>query len=309
MAGPVRHARNEKDVLAVYDLMHETFCPNAPRRHVRPPFYFAYDVNDPDYQPEQHIFRRDRKGVASALKLFVRQLHHPSGPIKITLIGAVCTRKDCRGQGLAGPVIRESLDYSRRIRATAQFIVTPIKNYYLRYGYRYFPSIEYSGDLPDLPARLPRVEVLQSSDAAWMTEAYNAAADGYGPIVRSEDYMKNWILGLRLSRLNHVGLKLLRRGEPVAYLIADISQKEARVREAVSQRRNGRDLGLLAAHLRTLNKRRFVFFGRDAHPLVSHLDRRQKLQRRRIERFMYYPFSGSCPDPDETFMYSALDNV
>ena len=309
MAGPVYHA-TERDLPTVRRLIVGTFAPNALRPGPLTPYLAAENACDPSFRPAQYIFRRDRKGVVSALKLTVRELHHPSGPVKVTLIGGVCTRPEMRRRGLVGPVIRESLAYSKRIRAAGQIIVTPIRDYYLRHGYTYFPSVVHSGKLPDLPARLPRVELLTPKDADWATELYNAAADGYGPIMRTAEYMRKWVLEMRLLRRALVGLKLLNaRRRPAAYLIAEFSDKGTRIHEAVSRSRTGRDEALLLAHLRTLNRRRFTFQAPDSHPLVRCLRRRQRVTRKVVQRFMYYPLKRAFPVPDETFSYSMLDMV
>lgn len=304
-------AATEDDVPEVRELLRVAFR----GKDFRPdtavaPFYIAYDTCDPLFRPEQYRFRRLRGRIVSALKVFVRTLRHPSGPIPITLIGAVCTAEALRGRGLIGPVIADSLDYSRRIGARAQFIVTPRRNYYLRHGYRYFPTVEYAGHLPEIPAFGARIEPLQYSDAGWMTEVFNAAPSGYGPILRTEDYTRRWILGMRLAEPGAIGLKLLRRGRPCAYVLAWTQWGARRIIEAVSRSGRGRDEAALASALRRIGFAEFRAHFPDAHPLIAHLrERRVRLTRSVEERFMVYPFDDALPMPDGHFLYSFADFV
>jgi len=273
-----------------------------------------HEPGDPGYRPGQFIFRRRRGKAVSALKVYLRQLHHPGGAVPVTLIGGVCTREDLRGRGLIAPVIAESLRYSRKLGAKAQLIVTPRRNYYLRHGYRYFKTAVHAGALPDLTLRGARVELLRQDDAPWMTELYGAQRFAYGPMVRNEDYVRFRIVAQAASRPGRIGLKLLRKGEPVAYLVAGIGAEEKgspdlRVLEAVSRAGDGAYAAVLLSFLRSLQGARFVCNFPDDHPLVRFLRRRGRLKRTTEERFMYYALDDSFPMPGENFYFSFLDFV
>jgi predicted N-acetyltransferase YhbS len=297
-------------VAAVQALIQRTFMPKAGPPLKLASFCQMHQLTDPAFAPEQYIFRRDRRGVVSALKVFVRELHHPAGPFKVTLIGNVCTREDQRRKGLIGPVLRASLDYSKRIGAKGQFIVTPREGYYERHGYRCFKTLRFTGPLPDAPPDTVRIELLQRRDATWMTEMYNRRGGPYGPIVRSLEYMRKWVLTGHVGRLGRIGLKLVRRGKPVAYLIAEIG-RPACICETVALSDRGRDEALLAGHLRRLGRRRFEMESvAESHPFILSLRRRgARLRRETREHAMAYPLSPDLPPPGEAFTFSPLDKV
>jgi len=301
----------ENDLDEVRELLRLSFRGPDYRPGVVAPFYIAYDACDPWFRPEQYRFRRWRGKVVSALKVFVRTLRHPDGPIPITVIGAVCTAEKLRGRGLIRPVIEDSLAYSRALGARAQFIVTPRRNYYLRHGYRYFRSVEHSGPLPDLaPKRGLRLLPLGAADAAWVTDLFNAAPCAYGPIVRTEEYTRRWVLEMRLASSNTFGLKLLRRGEPAAYLLASMEGETLRIWEAASRSGRGADEALLASSLRRLGAGRFRALLPEDHPFLRFLRGLDvRIHRRGIERFMVYPLDDTLPPPDERFYYSFVDFV
>jgi predicted GNAT family N-acyltransferase len=311
----VFHA-TEADLPAVRALLHATFVREKPAAEI--PFYTRYEVCDPDYRPGQYLFRRLGRQVVSALKVFVRRLHHPAGPVLVTIIGGVCTREDLRGRGLVRPVIEESLRYSRRLGARAELIVTPRRGYYLRHGFRYFDTVVHEGLVPSIRLGDAGVGMIMADDAAWMTEAYNRQPQAYGPIVRSEAYVREWVLGMRLTRLEKVRLKLLRNGRPTAYLIGEVGkgldsaqgEPGARVIEAVTESGDGEDAARLLAFLARFGIRRFVAGLPDSHPLIASLRRhRVPLRRSAEQRFMYYPLDPAFPIPDEEFYYSSLDLV
>jgi len=307
---PVRvtAARNE-DLPAVRQAMHDTFCPNHQPGPLAP-FYVRYEVCDPDFQPEQYRFRRLRGRVASLLKVFVRRLHHPSGPLPVTIIGGVCTREEYRGRGLIGPVIRDSLEYSRSLGAKAEIIVTPRKDYYLRHGFTYVTTHDRTARIPDLPAADACVEPLRGDDAGWMTELFNGSADGYGPIVRTETYTRKWLLEMRLASADMLGLKLLRRGRPAAYGIFNFRDRPLRIMEVVSKRGDGRDEAALLSFCRTLGRDRFAAHVPARHPLIRFLAAaRVRVRAIPAERYMYLALDPSFPVPDQDFIYSWLDFV
>ena len=300
----------EKDLPEVRELLRVTFRGPGFQPGAVAPFYVAYDICDPWFRPEQYRFRRRRGKTVSALKVYVRTLHHRDGPIPVTVIGAVCTAERLRGRGLIGPVIEDALAYSRRIGAKAQFIVTPRRNYYLRHGYRYFETTEYSGRLPEVAPKGVRIEPLHRGDAGWMTDLFNAASLGYGPIVRTEEYTGKWVLQMRLAQPDALGLKLLRRGRPAAYLCARAEKGALRIVETASRRRDGADEATLAACLRFLGAGRFRAHVPAAHPLLRGLRAAgARLRSARIERCMVYPLDDAFPMPDDGFCYSFFDLV
>ena len=294
----------------VRELMRQTFCGRDFVPGPQAPFYIAYDVCDPDFRPEQYRFRRLRGRVVSALKVFVRRLDRAGGVIPVTLIGAVCTREGLRGRALIKPVIEDSLAYSRSLGAEAELIVTPRPNYYQRHGFRAFPTVLYEGRIPEREEDKARIEPLQRDDAGWMTELFNQSAFAYGPIVRSEQYTGRWILEMRLASGENLGLKLLRRGKPVAFMIAAIKDDPVRVYEAVSRSRSGVEEATLLSFLGRFSRSRFVCSFPDAHPLIGFLRQAGARLKRTVEnRLMYYPLGPSFPAPGEEFFFSQLDNV
>lgn len=298
-----------REVSEVRAMVHESYaqvCQPGPRS----PFYIRYDVCDPDFRAEQWRFRRQRGRIVSALKVYRRTLHHPQGPVPVTLIGGVCTRPHLRGRGLVGPVIRDSLAYSRSVGAWAQMIVSPRRNYYLRHGYKYFTTHNRTGVVPAVGLGLAHVEPLGVDDAGWMTEASNASANGYGPIVRSETYTRDWVIEMRLAMTGYHGFKLVRRGRPVAYGVFDFSTDPLRLLDIASCSGKGADQARVLAFCRTLGRRRFTCHLPETHPLVESLLRGGvRLWSEPVERFMYYPLCDTYPIPDASFTYSLLDLV
>ena len=306
MVGPAA----EKDVPRCRDLMRRTFRGEEHRPGVVAPFYVAYDQCDPLYAPEQYRIRTQRGKVVCALKLFVRRLHHPNGPVPVTIIGSVCTERRLRGRGLIKAVLEDSLAYSREIGARAQLIVTPKPGYYARHGYRYFKTVEWSGRLPDVTVRGARIEPLApADDAGWVTDLHNAWSRGYGPIVRTEAYTRQWTLEMRLARPNCFGLKLLRRGRPAAYLCAWTELGRLRIVETAAVKR-GEDMVALASALSRIGGGGFRAHMPDRHPFIAALRACGARPRRALEeRTMAYPLDDAFPMPDETFYCSRFDHV
>ena len=91
----IHHAKR-KDLAAIRGLMLDTFLGKNREPGALTDFSVAYEVCDPDFTPEQYLFRKYRGRITSALKVFVRRLHHPAGPVLVTIIGGVCTREDHR---------------------------------------------------------------------------------------------------------------------------------------------------------------------------------------------------------------------
>ena len=298
------------DLDEVRAVLNETFV-REDDAGARPAFYTRYERCDPDFRPEQYRFRRLRGRIVSALKVYVRTLHHPDGPIPVTVIGGVCTRPHLRGRGVVGPVIEDAVDYSRSLGAKAVMIVTPRKNYYLRHGFTYVTTYERSGRVPELRPRGARIEPVWADDAGWMTEIWNAAADGYGPIVRTEAYTRKWICEMRLSSPKHFGFKRVRRGRPVGYVIFDFFRGDVmQVTECVSRSCRGRDEAALLSFARRIGQDRFSCHFPVRHPLIRFLrEKRARLTVAPTERFMYYSLNDAFPIPDETFYYSVCDFV
>ena len=303
------HAAAERDLPEVRALLHETFIGDREPEPVAP-FYLSREICDPDFRPEQYRFRRMRGRVASALKVFVRRLHHPDGPVPVSIIGGVCTREALRGRGLIGPVIQDSLEYSRSLGVKAELIVSPRLNYYLRHGFTYTAAYERAAPVPELALSGARVEPLRVEDAGWVTDFLNAAARGYGPIVRSEEYTRKWILQMCLAPAGVLGLKLLRRGRPRAYGVFDFRKRPMWLPEIVSRSGKGSDEAALLSFCSTLGARRFSCRFPARHPLIAHLrESGVRLRATPVKRYMYYALDPSFPIPDETFEYSQLDSV
>ena len=290
--------------------LHDTFLPDDWRPGAVAPFYIACDVCDPDFAPEQYRYLRLDGRVASALKVFVRRLHHPSGPLPVTIIGGVCTREELRGRGLIGPVIQDALDYSRRLGAAAMLIVTPRPNYYLRHGFVYFPTCLHSGRIPEVPRGGGRIEPLTAADAGWMTDLFNGHPARYGPIVRTEQYTARWVLERRLARLDFVGLKYVARGRPIAYIIAHVRPRTISVAESLSTPRAVHAQARLLSSFLATGRRRFDCNFPPEHPLVRHLCARGvRIRCGGVRRLMCQPLSDAFPVPGREFFYSVLDNV
>ena len=298
-----------KELGEVHETLRETFARDAEPGAVKP-FYIACDVSDPDYRPEQYRFRRFRGRVVSALKVYVRRLHHPNGPVPVTVIGGVCTRQEYRGRGMIGPVMQDSLEYSRSLGAKAELIVTPRPDYYLRHGFAYAKTYERTARIPELPLRNGRVEPLRPEDAGWVTDMFNAAAQGYGPVIRTEEYTRKWVIGMKLTKPDCLGFKLLRRGRPVAYGAFSFNGDRIHVMEIASRKRNGVEESALLSVCGPLGRQRFVAHFPREHPLIAHLSQSgTRVGRKPIQRYMYYPLDPSFPIPDEHFEYSRLDFV
>ncbi len=315
------HAKNN-NLDEIHELMLDTFVGKAREQGALAFFATAYEDCDPDFKPEQYLFRKYRGRIVSALRVFVRRLHHPSGPIPVTIIGGVCTREDLRGKGLIRPVIESSLEYSRELGAKAMLIVTPRKGYYERHGFVYIADTLYAGPIPELfpaPACPPgrdRIERLCYKDAGWMTAMYNAYPWPYGPIVRSEAYTRKWVLEMCLARPEYLGVKLIRNGEPVAYAIADPIAEQVFLREAVSLSHSGAgaaegaDEAVLLSFFRALGRDQFKCRFPEDSPLMKFL-------RARSHPLIESPFQGRmfkalAPDfitPGDEFFYSSLDNA
>lgn len=303
------YGATREEIPEVRAVLHDTFEKNR-EESARQRFYIVYDVCDPDFQPEQYRFRRMRGQIVSALKVYVRTLHHPDGPVRVTVIGGVCTREKLRGRGLLRPVIRDSLEYSRSLGARAELIVTPRRDYYLRHGFTYVTTHNHHGRTPDLPAKDVRFEPLAEEDAGWMADMFHAAARGYGPIVRTETYVRKWILGARLGYIDMVGVKMIRRGRPVAYGIFSFREKPMQVAEVVSKRGHGSDEAALVGWCRHLGAERFVAHFPAQHPLVAFLNAGgRRLRAEPVEQYMYHALDPSFPIPGESFHYSRLDYV
>ena len=298
------------DVDEVRALLHETFLDRNWEPGALAPFYRAYEICDPDYRPAQYRFLRLRGRVVSALGVFVRHLHHPRGPVPVTIIGGVCTRERLRGRGLIEPVIEDSLRYSRRLGASAMLIVTPRPNYYLRHGFVYFATCAFEGAIPHVPPGRARIEPLTPDDAAWMTEMYNAHPERYGPIVRAERYVAKWVLEMRLAQLSTIGLKHVARGRPTAYTIATVGKEEIAVQESVGGPRSGAAQARLLSSFLLTGRTRFECPFPAEHALVRYLcDSGANLKLRRTERFMYRALKNNFPVPGEEFFYSLVDFV
>jgi len=306
-------AATEEDMPEIRALMHATFVRDRWFPVSEPPFYVRYDRCDPAHAYEQYRFRRRRGEIVSALKVYVRQLQHPDGPVPVTVLGAVCTAEKLRGRGLIAPVIQDSIEYSRSLGAKAVMIVSPRRNYYQRHGFRYFPTAPFSGRIPEADPGNARIEPIRLDDAGWMTEMFNAQGLRYGPIVRGEEYTREWVLGMRLAQRPWVGLKLLRRGRPAAYLIANMGKTGGKLFgliECASRKRDGTDEAILLAFLRRLNRSRFDTLLPAEHALIRHLKATgRRLRRTHIEKFMYYALDDSFPIPGEEFCYLITDSV
>lgn len=298
------------DLAEVREALHATFMPKDWTPGALVPFYLAYDQCDPEFRPQQYRFLRLRGKVVSVLKLFVRTLHHPGGPVPVTVMGGVCTREALRGRGLIKPVIEDSVEYSRRLGASAVLIVTPRPNYYLRHGFLYCRSWTHSAPIPNIALGGARVEPLTMEDAGWMTEMYNASAAAYGPIVRSERYTARWVLHMRLTDPNRSGLKLMVRGTPRAYMIGRVGKKLISVEESVSAPRSVRAQAQLLSTFRVTGRKRFDCPFPAEHPLVRFLaDSPTGVRRRPRKQFMYHALRDDFPVPGREFYYSPLDNV
>lgn len=183
-------------------------------------YFVRHWEGDPDRSIDSIRVAVDGGRILSTLRIFRRQVYLGGHQVAVGGIGEVCTDPACRGQGLSGQLLAESIQLMARWSIPVSVLFASLHGHYGRFGWRLVPvdlgvSVVAAGAGPyEFSVPNPR----DPAEARPLKQLYKAFAPQFqGTTVRdSLAYWTHWIPG-EWKR----ALTARRRGRLTGYLAAN----------------------------------------------------------------------------------------
>jgi len=152
--------------------------------------------NDPWKEYSNILVAVDKGSIVSTVGTFFRTMMLGGVQIKMGAIGAVCTKPEYRGRGLASNLLNLAVDSMHESGIQISMLTSGIWSFYERLGWK---NIDWNWKVTDFKVDNSNLEELtvrpiNSKDISSIKLIYAQQIQRFnGPIVRSDEYWEQWV--------------------------------------------------------------------------------------------------------------------
>ena len=184
-------------------------------------YFYNHFTNDPDADCGGIFVASDGDKLVSSVRVFTRRIFIDGNKTGMGGIGEVCTLPEYRGKGINTRLLEMAVVYMRRNRLETSLLFTGSNHHYAHTGWFTVPRRRVMLDIKGTPADGFDFIDTFSLPVSSAVRFYNQNAVRYsGPIIRSEEYYRRWIL-----KSGETHRALVRSGEIAACAVYNISEK------------------------------------------------------------------------------------
>lgn len=184
-------------------------------------YFYNHFINDPDADCGGIFVASDGCKLVSSVRVFTRRIFIGGDETGMGGIGEVCTLPEYRSKGINTRLLEMAVVYMCRNRLETSFLFTGSNHHYAHTGWFTVPRRRVTLDITGIPADGFDFTDTFSLPVSSAGRFYNENAVRYnGPIVRSKEYYRRWILK---SEGTHRAL--VRDGKIAACAVYNISEK------------------------------------------------------------------------------------
>lgn len=195
-------------------------------------YFYNHFINDPEADCGGIFVALDGGKLVSSVRVFTRRIFIGGDETGMGGIGEVCTLPEYRGKGINTHLLEMAVVYMRRNRLETSLLFTGSNHHYARTGWFTVPRRRVTIDIKAKPADGYDFIDTFSLPVSSAVRFYNENAVRYnGPVVRSEEYYRRWIL-----KDGDTHRALVRSGEIAACAVYNISEKVLNLSEYTGDR-------------------------------------------------------------------------
>jgi len=173
-------------------------------------------LNDPYLKPDDIRIAEENGEILSTITVYRRKMYWRGKTVDFAGIGNVATRPDKRGLGLSSKVMRDSIDYIKKLNIPIVILFTGINQFYERYNFFTIPAFQVkfliqSSDISQFNIRRFRQEDLEEIQRFY--ETFNRSLKG--AIYREPVY---WKANLSFAAADEIFLVAEKHKKITAYI-------------------------------------------------------------------------------------------